>query len=348
MTMLDHYLAAFAKLKVDKARWKDSPATNRRAPYKPFLLLAVLDLIAQGQIPVNLITLTPDLREAFTLYCDRVLGVEKSVSIALPYYHLKSDDFWHLIATPGNDAALAAPIRSLALLQQLVAGVRLDDDLYTLLLNADTRDRLRQVLIETYFAPEMRPVVAEVGIISAQSFSYSQDILERPRRRPKFTLEEAPTMDEAYVTEARTAGFRKAIVNLYQHTCALCKIRLVTPEGRTAVSAAHIVPFSHSNNDDPRNGIALCGLHHWAFDTGVVAISDKQYTIKVSPVIPTPPDDPRTAALWSLADQPILLPDTPSTIPLPLRCNGISAISTAAMLRYPSACKAHLALSRAE
>jgi len=308
MPELDHYLAAFTKLKVDRAHWKDSPATNHRAPYKPFLLLAVLDLIAQGQIPVNLITLTPDLREAFTLYCDRVLGVEKSVSIALPYYHLKSDDFWHLIATPGNDAALAAPIRSLALLQQLVAGVRLDDDLYTLLLNPDTRDRLRQVLIETYFAPEMRPVVAEVGIISAQSFSYSQDILERPRRRTKFTLlEEAPTMDEAYVTEARTAGFRKAIVNLYQHTCVLCKIRLVTPEGRTAVSAAHIVPFSHSNNDDPRNGIALCGLHHWAFDAGVVAISDKQYTIKVSPVIPT--DDPRTAALWSLADQRILLPD---------------------------------------
>ena len=46
-----------------------------------------------------------------------------------------------------------------------------------------------------------------------------------------------------------------------------------TPEGRTAVAAAHIIPWRYSHNDDPRNGMALCGLHHWTFDEGLVTIT---------------------------------------------------------------------------
>ena len=38
------------------------------------------------------------------------------------------------------------------------------------------------------------------------------------------------------------------------------------------MEAAHIVPWSRSHNDDPRNGLALCRLHHWTFDQGLVGI----------------------------------------------------------------------------
>ena len=68
--------------------------------------------------------------------------------------------------------------------------------------------------------------------------------------------------------KARKQGFRKAIVSLYDHRCALCGIRLLTPEGHTVVEAAHIIPWSETQDDSPINGMALCKVCHWSFDEG--------------------------------------------------------------------------------
>ena len=53
----------------------------------------------------------------------------------------------------------------------------------------------------------------------------------------------------------RDSGFRRTIVTLYQHRCALCGIRMLTPEGHTVVEAAHIRPWSISYDDRPTNGL---------------------------------------------------------------------------------------------
>ncbi|NQU10233.1 HNH endonuclease [bacterium] len=37
------------------------------------------------------------------------------------------------------------------------------------------------------------------------------------------------------------------------------------------VDAAHLVPFSETHDDDPRNGMALCKNHHWAMDQFLIA-----------------------------------------------------------------------------
>jgi putative restriction endonuclease len=57
---------------------------------------------------------------------------------------------------------------------------------------------------------------------------------------------------------------------------------MLTPEGHTVVDAAHIVPWSISHNDDPRNGMALCRLCHWTFDEGLVGVSAR-YAVIASP-----------------------------------------------------------------
>jgi len=59
-------------------------------------------------------------------------------------------------------------------------------------------------------------------------------------------------------------------------------VRILTAEGHTAVTAAHIIPWSYSHNDDPRNGLALCHLCHWTFDEGLVTLTDR-YQVKTSP-----------------------------------------------------------------
>ena len=51
--MLEKYLQMFANLRTDRGRDRYPAITYHRAPHKPFLLLSVMDLIAQGRITEN-------------------------------------------------------------------------------------------------------------------------------------------------------------------------------------------------------------------------------------------------------------------------------------------------------
>jgi putative restriction endonuclease len=192
--------------------------------------------------------------------------------------------FWHLVDIDGVKPDLQQVdrneifrrIKSHALFAQL------DEALFHLLQAPESRDALRRVLIETYFVSEARPIIVEVSQITTSSFEYSRELMNRSRGR--FVVKEAPTAAEIYVAEVRSMAFRRVVARAYNHTCAMCRIRIVTPEGRTAIAAAHIVPWSHSHNDDPRNGMALCGLHHWVFDQGLMAVTP-EYTMRVSPLL---------------------------------------------------------------
>jgi len=47
---LDQYLRSFSRLRTYKDRKKWSALTTYKASHKPFLLLSIMDLIAQGSI----------------------------------------------------------------------------------------------------------------------------------------------------------------------------------------------------------------------------------------------------------------------------------------------------------
>ncbi len=68
-------------------------------------------------------------------------------------------------------------------------------------------------------------------------------------------------------------------------------MRILTPEGHTAVDAAHIIPWAISHNDDIRNRMALCKLCHWAFDEGMLGVAG-DYTVLASRQIGTSPNVP--------------------------------------------------------
>ena len=54
-------------------------------------------------------------------------------NLALPFFHLRSDGFWHLLPKH-EDVRLGSQIASLVRLREEVIGARLDDDLYDLIL----------------------------------------------------------------------------------------------------------------------------------------------------------------------------------------------------------------------
>jgi len=75
--------------------WDDR--TKGGAPHKPFLLLSILDGISEGWISSNRIYPTQNLVDYFFGYWETISGINKSTTVALPFYHMKSEPFWKLI-----------------------------------------------------------------------------------------------------------------------------------------------------------------------------------------------------------------------------------------------------------
>jgi putative restriction endonuclease len=92
--MIEKYFKSFSNLRTDKNRNRYPAITNHRAPHKPFLLLSIMDLIAQGQITENFIEPSFDLVETWNTYYSRIMPPGSATSMAYPFSRLKTDGFW--------------------------------------------------------------------------------------------------------------------------------------------------------------------------------------------------------------------------------------------------------------
>lgn len=104
----------------------------------------------------------------------------------------------------------------------------------------------------------------------------------RPEKYNPFEIEKK-TIKTTKEISVRIRGFRKAVIEAYDYRCAICGLKICTPNSNNwEVEAAHIVPRSQSGKNDIWNGLSLCHLHHWAFDAGWFSLND-DYSIIVSP-----------------------------------------------------------------
>ena len=99
-------------------------------------------------------------------------------------------------------------------------------------------------------------------------------------------------------------GFRERVLGAYKQQCALCHLR--HPE---LLDAAHIIPDGEPGGDPiVENGIALCKLHHAAFDGFFIGIRP-DYVIEVRRDILEEQDGPMlTHGLQGLHGGKILVP----------------------------------------
>jgi putative restriction endonuclease len=82
-----------------------SDATKCKAPHKPLLLLAVLDLVHRGVITSPFIAVSGDLvelNELFNLYWRRIITLGQTSSIVFPFSRLDREPFWELVSQPGT------------------------------------------------------------------------------------------------------------------------------------------------------------------------------------------------------------------------------------------------------
>lgn len=103
-------------------------------------------------------------------------------------------------------------------------------------------------------------------IVSAIDETEPTPVELTPRRRES----------RALVAVARDAGFARRVLRAYGNCCAVCGTQL------RLIDAAHIVPAGHLlSSDDTRNGLALCVVHHRAYDSALVVV-DPEYAVTVN------------------------------------------------------------------
>ncbi len=265
MKDLDHYIGKFSHLHTAAKR------SAGPAPHKPIMLLAVLDLIESREIATNEIRYDTRLQQAFRDYFEDLASPGWDRNAALPFYHLKSDGFWHIVwKTPA-----AGQIRNSKGVREYIERVELDEELFALLQDPKNARKLRRVITKVYF----RKAAAKVESRNAQI---------RVRR------ELAPTLEKWASTPFRKEGgtgggerdpqFVAMVMHLYGHACAVCRLKILAVTGTTLVDAAHILPHAKFHNDDPRNGVALCKNHHWALDRGLITFT-QNLRVEVSPTL---------------------------------------------------------------
>nr|WP_256502296.1 HNH endonuclease [Desulfuromonas sp. KJ2020] len=283
-----------------------SESTKKRAPHKPILLLAVLDLVHRGIITTPFIDVTADLvelNELFNLYWRRVVPLGQTSSIAFPFSRLTREPFWELVPQPGKAItdAVINNTASVSYLRKYALGAKLDDGLFQIMQSGEGREALREALLLSCFSEEAAVLLREQSIINREAFDYSR-VLEEQAHLP--LVKEIVEADN-YRPAVRDQAFRKVVTTAYDHRCALCGIRIVTPDGHTVVEAAHIVPWSKSKNDDIRNGMTLCRTCHWGFDEGMLGVADN-YTVITARTIGSDPNFP--GLLTMLSGRTILPP----------------------------------------
>ena len=298
--MTDKITQKLLKLKTDHNRHRWTPLTRNRAPHKPFLMLSVMDHFAQGLIKRNFIEPSFDLVDTFNTYWQVIMPLGTRTTMAYPFPRLRNDGIFHLVNAPDFKGRIDPnSVTSMKKLREVCAGAVLDEKLYVLLCDSEKREYLRAALINHYFAEEIHFRVLECGNINVRAYEYSRNLL-------RLNETQTPFEENLLNEKVRDQGFRKAIVSLYDHRCAMCGIRMLTPEGHTVVEAAHVKPWSQSHDDNPTNGMSLCRLCHWSFDEGLMSVNEN-LEVMVSKRVTTEKNFP--GHILTLSDRGIFKPD---------------------------------------
>jgi putative restriction endonuclease len=99
-----------------------------------------------------------------------------------------------------------------------------------------------------------------------------EDVIERPNEVNDALVQTVTQERQITVTNVkkkmRDNSFKARVLTSYRYKCAICSLQL------KLVEAAHIIPVEHDGSDLTSNGIALCVLHHRAFDRALITVND--------------------------------------------------------------------------
>jgi putative restriction endonuclease len=126
-----------------------------KAPHKPILLLAVIDMFEKQEINANRIYISAALVSRFKSFWQALVTTGHTPNFALPFYHLNNEKpgFWNLKSAIGleNVITKSNSIKSFKALNEFVQYAYFSEAMYAQVLNAQSRAELKNYLLETYF-----------------------------------------------------------------------------------------------------------------------------------------------------------------------------------------------------
>lgn len=312
---LAYYLRAFTTLKQDKASEKES---GFAAPHMPILVLSIVQGFEKGLLTDERVYLTPELIDIFT--SNWALLVKKGnyhPLISRPFYHLKSRGsfplWWRLIPNSGCELWLenAGSMRSIRNLTNAVDHAEIDVELALLLNDPQSRQILRQAILQEYFPNQVNTDLNSAGDhfneVSQQIVNENPATYIATVKKLKELMSGSDVQRELFQQEIiiRGGAFKKEVPKLYGYRCCISGLKIDAMFSASLIDACHIVPFAKSYNDTITNGIALCPNLHRAFDRGMIAV-DHNFQVIVSEQFIENTDS--IYSIKKLAGRSILLP----------------------------------------
>lgn len=227
---------------------------DQRAPHKPLLLLYVLANYQQGH--ARLFDYATEIRDQLHSLLERFGPQRAQYRPDMPFWRLKGDGFWEL----QNDEFCSTADSSRQppageLVKHSVAG-GFDEKHYALLSkNKNLIGSLAQQILEAHFPESIQEEIAdEMGF------------------------------DIRQIRKVRDPQFRQQVLRAYNYRCAICGFNMRHDHSPVALEAAHIKWKQHGGPCEIPNGLALCAIHHKAFDKGSIGL-DEDMRVLVSPAV---------------------------------------------------------------
>lgn len=168
---LEAYIDDFASL-------RRKTVNGEKAPHKPILLLAIINLFERGIIQDNYIIVDNSLKLVFSLIWNALKPKTKGIffpNIFWAMWRMHKELFWHLIPTSEYSYKLRSLTKEIQEVteeeyKEYVDHVELDSDLAFLLTLDFARNRLKEILLSTYFNKSLQQFEA-----MEKEFSYDED-----------------------------------------------------------------------------------------------------------------------------------------------------------------------------
>lgn len=262
--------------RIQKLRRAHHKKSGQKAPHKPVMLLAVLQLFEEGLIQDNRIEITPELVATFNnLWLRLVPENHWQPRIFLPFYHLSTEakPFWFLQPLGGFNEILTNSYspKSLMALDAVVQHAYLAPAFYQVFMDQKSRALMEQTIMNSFFPDKQ---VQKADLVQSR-----KKYLEQMEFAFYGKMQMAAENEEEY--EVRSTIFKQKVPRIYNYQCAISGLKVDSTLNVSMVDACHIEPWSVHHNDTIQNGICLTPTLHRAFDRGLISISD-DYRVLVS------------------------------------------------------------------
>ena len=215
---------------------------------KPLLLLLVISRVQKRPPPENIFRFS-DIRSDLDALIRNFGGrpTDSGARPEQPFYHMGTSPFWTVHTTRTYTVRETATITDL---MDQRSYARLAPPVFRLLsTNAAARAHAADAILQEWWPPTLHgDLIDELGLSPSATSGCRH-------RNPEFVAR---------------------VLENFAYSCAFCGFHSVLNRHPTGIDAAHIHWHSQDGPDVVQNGIALCKLHHWAFDKGVLGLDHKQ------------------------------------------------------------------------